>query len=322
VLDLLESDAGSSVLSITPPYLQQLSSPNSEDTQGKFVAVFRCQSKERRISLTLRTNEGEHGSLYVTIVAESTPKAAKIVKYDLKPLSLHTKLHELSPAELARPRNKMRYSGAIQLPPLHEWIQAIFPDVPPRLDEGTTEQRYFFRNTFSGAVAVVEFRKHEMLFECENASTIAIIKENITRFANYRRISLEEFVTPSEATIGSFLSLIRPKLDVQINLTRKMQVVDAIQEIAMMDAAEGGSNQWLCKEYSDIYNEQEALRREHQQRDKSLEYLSGLITDLFIDWNRLNGFDARPKVASLQHTVMTGDFENILNEFLELSHKR
>jgi hypothetical protein len=65
-----------------------------------------------------------------------------------------------------------------------------------------------------------------------------------------------------------------------------------------------------------------SFRREHQQRDKSLEYLSGLITDLFIDWNRLNGFDARPKVASLQHTVMTGDFENILNEFLELSHKR
>lgn len=81
---------------------------------GKFVAVFRCQSKERRISMTLRTNEGEHGSLYVTIVAESSPKAAKIVKYDLKPLSLHTKLHELSPAELARPRNKMRYSGTLQ----------------------------------------------------------------------------------------------------------------------------------------------------------------------------------------------------------------
>jgi hypothetical protein len=37
VLDLLESDAGSSVLSITPPYLQQLSSPNSEDTQGDSV---------------------------------------------------------------------------------------------------------------------------------------------------------------------------------------------------------------------------------------------------------------------------------------------
>jgi len=35
VLDLLESDAGSSVLSITPPYLQQLAFPNSEETQGK-----------------------------------------------------------------------------------------------------------------------------------------------------------------------------------------------------------------------------------------------------------------------------------------------
>ena len=114
----------------------------------------------------------------------------------------------LSPAHHSSRHRHRHCIGAIQLPPLHEWIQAIFPDVPPRLDEGTTEQRYFFRNTFSGAVAVVEFRKHEMLFECENASTIAIIKENITRFANYRRISLEEFVTPSEATIGSFLSLV------------------------------------------------------------------------------------------------------------------
>ena len=64
------------------------------------------------------------------------------------------------------------------------------------------------------------------------------------------------------------------------------------------------------------------IRREHQQRDKSLEYLSGLVTDLFIDWNRLNGCDARPKVAALHRTVMTGDFEHILSDFLELSHKR
>lgn len=108
VLDLVEADSGSSVLSVTPPHLMQTS---GEDNGGKYVAVFRCQTQERRISLTLRTNEGEFGEMMITIVAATNPKAAKIIKYELKPLSLHAKLHSLSPEELNRPRNRIRYSG-------------------------------------------------------------------------------------------------------------------------------------------------------------------------------------------------------------------
>lgn len=133
VLDLVEADTGTSVLSVTPPHLQLLqsaassssgsitnassSSSSNDDSSGqggKFVAVFRCQSQEKRIALTLRTNEGEHGELLVTIVADpgsNTAKAAKIIKYDLKPLSLHTRVYELTAEETARPKNKMRYTG-------------------------------------------------------------------------------------------------------------------------------------------------------------------------------------------------------------------
>jgi Bardet-Biedl syndrome 7 protein len=110
VLDLVEADTGSSVLSVTPPHLMQ-STGGNDDSAGKYVAVFRCQAQERRISLTLRTNEGEFGEMMITIVAASNPKAAKIIKYELKPLSLHAKLHSLSSEELARPRNRIKYSG-------------------------------------------------------------------------------------------------------------------------------------------------------------------------------------------------------------------
>lgn len=118
VLDLVETDTGSSVLSVTPPQLLQqcaggpagAAGAAGEDL-GKFVAVFRCQSQEKRIALTLRTNEGEFGNLHITIVADTNPKAAKIVKYDLKPLSLHTKVYALTPEEAARPRNVMKYTG-------------------------------------------------------------------------------------------------------------------------------------------------------------------------------------------------------------------
>jgi Bardet-Biedl syndrome 7 protein len=116
VLDLVEADTGSSVLSVTPPLLQQQVTGGAglagEDAQlGKFVAVFRCQSQEKRIVLTLRTNEGEFGNLTITVVAASTPKAAKIVRYELKPLSLHSRVHELTKEETRRPRNVMRYTG-------------------------------------------------------------------------------------------------------------------------------------------------------------------------------------------------------------------
>lgn len=108
-LDLVESDLSSSVLSVTPP---SLLSGSEGPGGGKFMAVFRCQHSERRLSLHLRTNEGEYGDLVVTVVAATQPhKSAKVVKYELKPLSLHARVHNLSDAELARPRHKVRYTG-------------------------------------------------------------------------------------------------------------------------------------------------------------------------------------------------------------------
>ncbi|KAJ1416466.1 hypothetical protein B484DRAFT_454267 [Ochromonadaceae sp. CCMP2298] len=318
-LDLVETDTGTSVLSVTPPQMQAQFGGGGGEDAGKFVAVFRCQSQERRIVLTLRTNEGEFGALLVTVVADSQPKAAKIIKYDLKPLSLHTKVYELTPAEKLRPKNKMRYTGSMPLATIHEWVQAIFPEVPPRLDDGVTEQHYFFRNTFTGATCDVLFRKNEVIFECENASTIAIVKENVTRLANYRRILLEEFVTAEDASVASFLGLVQPKLEHQLSLSKKMALVDAVQEIAMTDAS---STEWLSDEYKQILGAQETIRREFKSRDKSLEYLSGIITDLFVDWYRLQGVDAKQHLPRLQSSIMAGRMEEVVRSFHELQVRR
>ena len=45
----------------------------------KYIPPIRCQSQERRISVTLRSTEGEFGDLLVTVVAAMSPaKAAKV----------------------------------------------------------------------------------------------------------------------------------------------------------------------------------------------------------------------------------------------------
>ena len=124
VFDLIDTErTGNSVLSVTPPHLQpptpvstQDSAANhnptsASDMANKYVAVFRCQSNERRMSLMLRSNEGEYGELTITIVAHTQPKAAKIVKFELKPLSLHSKIHKLTGEEMGRPRHRVKYMG-------------------------------------------------------------------------------------------------------------------------------------------------------------------------------------------------------------------
>lgn len=141
VLDFLDTDIGNTVLSISTPHNTAAlgsgsgSNPSSpkngnggngssngsskssnnlispEDSNGRFVAVWRCQTQQRRMNLLIRTNEGEYGDLHITIVAAVQPKAAKVIKYELKPLSLHSKIHDLNDRQLLRPRSSVRYTG-------------------------------------------------------------------------------------------------------------------------------------------------------------------------------------------------------------------
>jgi hypothetical protein len=61
-------------------------------------------------------------------------------------------------------------------------------------------------------------------------------------------------------------------------------------------------------------------RQEFKNRARSLEYLSGIITDLFVDWHRLRGVDSRRKIGDLQRAIMASgdDFDGLINAFFTL----
>jgi hypothetical protein len=206
-LDLVDSEIGTSVVSVTPPHML-IPSPD-EESPNKFVAAFRCQNQERRISIILRSTEGEYGDLTVTVVAAvSTGKSAKVVKFPLRPLSLHYKVHVLTDEDMDRPRNVIKFQGSVPLAILHEWVQGMLPDIAPRIAEDAVSEKSFFKNAFTGASTVVEYQRNEIIFESECASTIAIAKENVTRLANYRRVQLEEKLSATSASVPSFLGLV------------------------------------------------------------------------------------------------------------------
>jgi hypothetical protein len=63
-------------------------------------------------------------------------------------------------------------------------------------------------------------------------------------------------------------------------------------------------------------------RQQYKTRDKSMQYLSGILTDLFVDWNRLQGVDARQKLPALHQTIASGDMEGVLRAFQEVTVRR
>jgi hypothetical protein len=121
VLDLTDgpahaalSGSGGAIISATPPsMLEPLSTP---DNPCRFLAAVRVATpQERRVSLFLRPTEGESGDLLLTIVTAGSPKLVKMLKFPLRPLSLNVRVHMLTEAELARPRHRVKFSGALLL---------------------------------------------------------------------------------------------------------------------------------------------------------------------------------------------------------------
>ena len=312
VLDVVDSDIGNSVISITPPSLLEMNASSDVDTKYKFIAAFRCQGEERRMSITLQPFEGESGQVAVTVVT-ATPKAAKLIKFALTPLSLHYRVHEVSEQEESRPRHVLKFSGAMTIAVVYDWMLTILPDVPSYLSENVTEGVLFFKNAFTGAVSLCRYTRNEIVFESESATTIVIFKENLTKLANIRRVQLDEHFIANSKSIPSYLSLIQPKLEYQLTLTRRIDLLDSIREMSMQET----DARWLSAEYADILKDEQCIRKEAEFRAKSIEYLTRLISDLFVNYKKLQGVDVRSRLAELKGVIVASNFDKLVAAFLQ-----
>jgi hypothetical protein len=93
--------------------------------------------------------------------------------------------------------------------------------------------------------------------------------------------------------------------------------VDSIREITMQE----NDTRWLSSEYADILSNEQNIRKEAKFRVKSLDYLIRIISDLFISHKKLQGFDARSKLAELKTIILSSNFDKLVAAFLENNKK-
>ncbi|XP_046853164.1 Bardet-Biedl syndrome 7 protein homolog [Xenia sp. Carnegie-2017] len=298
-VDLLDVDKNSAVVSY--------SACNVEN--GNFLlATYRCQANTTRLELKIRSIEGQYGTLQAYITPRIQPKTCQVRQYSIKPLSLHQRVHSFNEENAL---NTLKLTGPFSLAEVHSWVCFCLPEVPERTPAGDRAQ-FHFLSTFLDTQLDCQYMKGEAVFRSDNVSTISILKDVLTKEATKRKISLNISCDFNEESVLHTLQLIHPKLEYQLLLAKKIQLIDGLKELEMHENDVG----FLAPEYKQILEESEKLQEEYKKQPCHLERLYGMVTDLYIDKFKFMGMNVKNKVPNLLEVLDNYDLTNLI-EFFE-----
>ncbi|KAK1175356.1 hypothetical protein AOXY_G3052 [Acipenser oxyrinchus oxyrinchus] len=298
-IDLLDVDKNSAVVSF--------SGCDSEPNGNFLLATYRCQANTTRLELKVRSIEGQYGVLQAYITPRLQPKTCQVRQHQIKPLSLHQRTHA---SEEHRPMNTLTLTGQFSFAEIHSWVVFCLPEVPEKTPAGD-DVTFYFQNTFLDTQLQCTYSKGEGIFKSDNISTISILKDVLSKEATKRKINLNISYDVNEESVNHTLKLIHPKLEYQLILAKKVQLIDALKELQVHE----GNVDFLIPEYRSILEEADHLLEEYKKQPAHLERLYGMITDLFIDKFKFKGTNVKTKVPLLLEVLDNYDSDSLIAFF-------
>lgn len=301
-IDLLENDKNHAIVSKSPP---------DPANNTHFLATYRCLEQTHRLEFNIRTIEGQFGDLEATVVTDAQPRAAQCVKFYVKPLSLHHRVNDVSDDELKKPTNTLQFSGAFTLVQIHEWVSMCLPEVPGRLQDD--EVQMFYKNTFLGNLLICRYRKGEATFSSPSVSVIAILKEVITKEATTRKVTLNMALDVKKETVPVMLGFLKPLLDAKHALASQVKLIEGIKELQMHEDDHAA---WMAPEYQHILARQEQILSEFKASPKALNYLAGILTDLYVDLCKFRGTNVKQNLPRLYQLIEHYHFDSLVDFYM------
>ncbi|KAK6298582.1 hypothetical protein J4Q44_G00316370 [Coregonus suidteri] len=125
--------------------------------------------------------------------------------------------------------------------------------------------------------------KGEGHFKSDNISTISILKDVLSKEATKRKNNLNISYDINDDSVGHTLKMIHPKLEYQLLLAKKVQLIDALKDLQVHEG--NTDSAYLLEEY--------------KKQPAHLERLYGMVTDLFIDKFKFKGQNVKTKLRLL-----------------------
>ena len=155
----------------------------------------------------------------------------------------------------------------------------------------------------SHLLAPLTSRQGDASFRSDSLTTLAIVKEVITKEATARKIQIQIAVDVKDGSVGTLLKKIDPLLQYQLSLNNKVKLIDSLKEVKMQES----DVSFLAPEYLEILENEEQIKRELREQPGRLQLLHGIVTDLFIDKFKFKGQNVAPQVPRL-HQILQRDY--------------
>eukprot|EP01012_Entosiphon_sulcatum_P007894 TRINITY_DN14132_c0_g1_i1.p1 TRINITY_DN14132_c0_g1~~TRINITY_DN14132_c0_g1_i1.p1 ORF type:complete len:738 (+),score=190.13 TRINITY_DN14132_c0_g1_i1:22-2214(+) len=301
-VELLDMESNGAISSKSKP---------EADSGTKLLASFRNTESTNRMEIKLRTVEGQYGTLQAFIIPLLSPKTAQLASYQVRPLSLHQRLSD-APSNLDQiPLNSLNIQGTFTVNDMNTWVGSCLPEVPERIN--SEEATYYFRSTFQGTTLVAKYRANDATFRSDNLSTLAILKEFITKQATSRKIQVKIKDEIKDETCPHVLALLHPQLQYQLGLSEKVKLIEALKEIEMQEQDIG----FLSPAYKETLERARIIEKEFELQPRRLEFLHGIVKNLYLDKFKFRGQNATAKLPLLLQHLEHYDLKDLQEFFMQ-----
>jgi Bardet-Biedl syndrome 7 protein len=309
----LQSDVPVMLMDVTSNLAMVSKTPTDGSDGNHLLATYRCQDSTHRLEIKVRTVEGQSGALNVYVIPKMTPKTCQKATFYVKPLSLHCKVNREDVEEALKERklNTLSLSGNFSLNEVHSWIGACLPDVPPRIN--TESGKLYFTNMFLKTFLTCEYSKDKAVFKSDSVSTISILKETITKEATSKKISINPDLKVDKGGVLGVLELMRPELDHHFSLSKRHSLIEALREIQTHEE----DVSYLTEEYKEILEKADTIKAEFKLAPRHLDFLRGIVTDLYADGFKLQGRPIKNKIQRVTQVLDNYDYEQLVAVFSE-----
>eukprot|EP00946_MAST-07B_sp_MAST-7B-sp1_P003073 g3073.t1 len=271
-------------------------------------------SDTKIIEWCIRPVEGQHGTIKIIVVSSmhenvesdlSSKKRDSSVserlhkrqalelRMDIKPLSLHERVHEEVESQIEgqkcpRVMSLLMIKGTFSVERAHKWLLLMLPDVSPQFD-GTSHMK--FQNAMIKTLLEVSFSEGSLEFRSDNISTLAIIKDTISKEAISTNTKLNITAQIHPEGPENMMNRLRPLIEAQFALSRDVQLIEAIKEAAGDDLTENGGAavEYLDPRLVHLLENANEMTKKLKENPMRLNLLFGAVSDLFIDFHLFKG---------------------------------
>eukprot|EP00667_Euglena_gracilis_P004971 EG_transcript_5000 len=284
-VELIDVDANGAIISKSKP---------EQDSKTRLLATYRNTESVNRMEMKVRTVEGQYGTLQAFVIPKLSPKTAQLATYQIRPLSLHQRLSS-RPAKLDNlVVNTLTIQGSFSLADLLSWVGQCIPDVPEKAKED--EVTFYFQSTFQDTLLSARLKAGEGQFKSDNVSTLAILKDFLTRQATNRKMQVKSPFEVRDETCVTVLQLLHPRLEYQLQLSEKVKLIEALKEVAMQEQ----DVSFMSQQYKEILDTAKSIESEFELQPRRLEFLHGIVKNLYTDKYKFKGQNVSHKLPVLQ----------------------